>query len=436
MKRVVVIGAGVGGLTVAYRLSECRDIETILLEREREPGGRARSMTLPEGFVADNSAQFLATSYRHTLRIVRELGLEDDLVEVDEKTFISVYRKGELIALPSSVGGLMSTRALSRQSKLALLRLGFTALLRYRPGACLQPAVLTKHDDINLGELIENQYGKEVLEVVVQPSIGMSMGEAEEVSLAYGLALAPISLAKHLVLRGGNGTLTKALAGACPTLRGGVEVTRVAIDDQRVRGVETEDGDSIEADAVVCAAPAYQATPMLEGLGEEGRSFLESVPYSACVQVLFGMDRPSLPFWGVAIPRDEGSFISSVTEESFKSPDRAPEGKGLLQAFVIGDSARELIPLDDETISERVLEELRSLLPALSESPLFSRVIRRPQAMVLAEPGYLKRLAKFNDSVSRIDGLELLSDHLSTPLIEASVALGERIAQNLRSDLS
>ena len=54
--RVVIVGGGVAGLTAAYRLGRHPGVETILLERDEEPGGRVRTKTLPDGFYADDSA--------------------------------------------------------------------------------------------------------------------------------------------------------------------------------------------------------------------------------------------------------------------------------------------------------------------------------------------------------------------------------------------
>ena len=77
--RVVILGAGVAGLTAAYRLGQHGGVEVILLERDGEPGGRVRTRTLPDDFHVDDSAQFLCANYRKTMKLVREIGVADQL---------------------------------------------------------------------------------------------------------------------------------------------------------------------------------------------------------------------------------------------------------------------------------------------------------------------------------------------------------------------
>jgi len=119
-----------------------------------------------------------------------------------------------------------------------------------------------------------------------------------------------------------------------------------------------------------------------------------------------------------------------VTEETFKSSARAPEGAGLTQVFVIGAPARELLRLGDEEISDRIWTEVRRLLPEYPERR-FSQVIRREQAMVEQAPGYQRGLRDFNARISRIRSLYLVSDYQTNPLIEGSVDLAERAVERI-----
>ena len=101
--RVVIIGAGVAGLTTAYRLAQRADIEILVLEKDQVPGGRVRTRALPEGFFADDSAQFLAANYQRTFRLMREIGVYEQLEEIRPDTFSAIYRDGAVCPLPASV---------------------------------------------------------------------------------------------------------------------------------------------------------------------------------------------------------------------------------------------------------------------------------------------------------------------------------------------
>ena len=66
MASVVVLGAGIAGLTCAWRLQQAGH-QVEVLERERTPGGRMRSERRG-GYVVDRGAQFIASGYREVRR--------------------------------------------------------------------------------------------------------------------------------------------------------------------------------------------------------------------------------------------------------------------------------------------------------------------------------------------------------------------------------
>jgi oxygen-dependent protoporphyrinogen oxidase len=429
--RVVILGAGVAGLTAAYRLSQQGGVETVLLERESAPGGRVRTRELPDGFYADDSAQFVVANYRRALRLIREIGVADELEEIDPEKFAAVYRDGRISPIPATATGILRSPTFAAAEKFALIRLAILCVLGYRRGAYVEPSRLRRYDDVRLSELVTRKFGTTVLDELVDPLVSMTMCPAKDLSIGYLISTASLMLAKHYAFRRGNGTFTQRLASACPAVKWAGAARRIVIENERVRGVELEgDASLLTADAVICATAAREAAALLEDALPEEARFLEKVPYSTCVQALFTTDAPYLPCWGLAIPTSCGSFLCYVTEETFKSRARAPEGAGLTQVFAIGDPARELLRLEDEEIADRIWTEVRRLLPDYPERRV-SQVIRRERAMVAPAPGYQRGLREFNASVSRIGGLHLVSDYQTNPLIEGSVYLAERAVKRI-----
>jgi len=429
--RVVIVGAGVAGLTAAYRLRQQGGVETILLERDAEPGGRVRTRAIPEGFYADDSAQFVCANYRRALQLMRELGVDDELEEMHPQDFAAIYRDGRILPLPATATGLLRSATIAPAEKLALVRLAILCALGYRRGAYVQPSLLRRYDDVRLSEFVTRKFGARILDEIVDPLVSMAMSPAEDLSLGYLISTASLMLTKHYAFRRGNGTFTERLASACSAVKLASAARRIVIENDRVKGVELEaDSSLLKADAVICATPARGAAALLEDALPDEARFLEEVPYSTCVQALFTTDAPYLPCWGLATPKSCGSFLTYVTEETFKSSARAPEGAGLTQVFVIGAPARELLRLGDEEISDRIWTEVRRLLPEYPERR-FSQVIRREQAMVEQAPGYQRGLRDFNARISRIRSLYLVSDYQTNPLIEGSVDLAERAVERI-----
>jgi oxygen-dependent protoporphyrinogen oxidase len=429
--RVVIVGAGVAGLSAAYLLGRRGGVETILLDRDREPGGRVRTRALPDGFYVDDSAQFVCANYRRTWDLIRAIGVAAELEEIRPEVFAAIYRDGEILRVPATATGLLTSRVLAPAQKLALVRLALMCALRYRRGAYVEPSLLRNLDQVPLSEFVARKFGARLLDEVVDPFVSMTMSPAEDLSLGCMISMASLMLTKHYAFRRGNGTFTQRLASACSSISLGTGAKRVVIENDRVTGVELEtDASFVQADAVLCATPAHAAAPLLEGaLADEAR-FLEKVPHSTCVQAFYATDAPYLPCWGLAVPRSCGSFLSYVTEETFKSTARAPSGAGLTQVFVIGDHARELLRLEDEEIADRVWTEVGRLLPDYPDRR-FSHVIRREQAIVAPAPGYQHGLKEFNAKMSRVRGLYLVSDYQTNPLIEGSVFLAERAVRRI-----
>ena len=77
-KRVIVIRAGIAGLTVAYRLRSF-GFDVQVLEGDSRVGGRMSTNRL-NGHVVERGAQFLTTKYHTLMPLIHELGLGSELV--------------------------------------------------------------------------------------------------------------------------------------------------------------------------------------------------------------------------------------------------------------------------------------------------------------------------------------------------------------------
>ena len=71
-KKVVILGAGVGGLTAAHELS-CRGFEVTVYERRNVVGGKARSFLSDHGCPAEHGFRFFPGFYRHLHHTMRRI---------------------------------------------------------------------------------------------------------------------------------------------------------------------------------------------------------------------------------------------------------------------------------------------------------------------------------------------------------------------------
>ena len=90
-KTIAVIGAGLGGLTAAYRLKEV-GFSVQVLEASDIPGGRVRS-TEKDGFIMDSGADAIAYEYyTEYLELCDDLGIRDQIAQ--PPTIISTIKNG------------------------------------------------------------------------------------------------------------------------------------------------------------------------------------------------------------------------------------------------------------------------------------------------------------------------------------------------------
>ncbi|MEW5881160.1 MAG: FAD-dependent oxidoreductase, partial [Pseudomonadota bacterium] len=122
----IVVGAGVSGLTTAFRLAR-QGLRVVVLEVAPRPGGaigsRRRDGVLYE--LGPNSGL-------DTTPLIDELladaGIRSERLEASAAAARRyVLRDGALIALPTSPGAFLGTRLVSWRAKLALLREPFVA---------------------------------------------------------------------------------------------------------------------------------------------------------------------------------------------------------------------------------------------------------------------------------------------------------------------
>src|SRR5581483_11680263 len=111
MTRVVIVGGGISGLALAYRLEQIGPhVEVTVLERSARPGGVIGTLDLdgyrvetgPNGFLDNNSA---------TLTLCRDLGLAERLVPASEAARKNrfLFLHDRLRRLPTSLWSFLTS---------------------------------------------------------------------------------------------------------------------------------------------------------------------------------------------------------------------------------------------------------------------------------------------------------------------------------------
>ena len=111
MKRVVIVGGGIAGLSAAYRLKQHAPAVAItLIESDRRLGGKIVTERV-DGFVIEGGPDTFLSYKPRGIGLCRELGLDDRLHGTNQhirRTY--VMRRGKLYDLPEGLTGLIPSR--------------------------------------------------------------------------------------------------------------------------------------------------------------------------------------------------------------------------------------------------------------------------------------------------------------------------------------
>ncbi len=447
---VAIIGAGLSGLSVAWRL-QCLapQYRVVVMEASDRLGGNITTEAR-EGFVWELGPNSFAPTPA-LLQLIAEVGLQDQLLRGDRHLPRYIYWQGKLYPLePTRPLALATSGLLSPWGKLraALGAIGFV------------PPYLGSGDE-SVNAFFRRHLGQEVAERLVAPFVsGVYAGDPQQLSAAaafrriaqleqlggslvagalrlrqqqppkpkppQGLAMRPGELGSF---RQGLSALPQAIAQQLeapvhlntplqrltPEPTGGYTLTAATAAGEQ----------TWHARSVVLATPAYVSAQLLRPWQPTLATNLEAIPYPAvaCVVLAYpkGVGARVRPGFGVLIPRSQGLRTLGTIWSSCLFPERTPAGWQVFTSFIGGATDPELATLAPETIVEQVQQDLANLLalPPAKARLLGMKLWRRaiPQYTL----GYPQRWQQVTHALEQTPGLFLCSNYA------AGVALGDRV---------
>jgi oxygen-dependent protoporphyrinogen oxidase len=466
MKRIVIAGAGIAGLSLAISLRRrlpASDYDVVVLERSDRAGGNIRTETL-DGFKCEWGPNGFLDNVPETLALVRELGLESRIQRSsDQARRRFIYHAGRLHEVPGGPGAFLTSGLLSFGGK---LRIAWEPFARQRP-----------NDDETIHAFATRRIGREAADVLIDPMVsGIFGGNARELSLEacfpkmaqmeadYG-GLFKAMLGKMRERRAARARAAAdaasapqpmgAPSGTLTSFKGGMQdlidalVSRLGpsvVTTAAVRAIErtghgwtvTADGAGvIEACALVLAGPAGVSATLVRPFDYELGTTLTEIPSAPLAVVCLGYDedavardRGPLDGFGFLVPRDEGPRILGALWDSSVYPGRAPQGRVLIRAIAGGAHDPGILALDDDALLQAVHADLRRAM-GLTLDPDFVRIFRHPLGIPQYTVGHLARLDAIERRLARWPGLFLAGNAYRGPAINACVADAERLGDRI-----
>lgn len=203
--------------------------------------------------------------------------------------------------------------------------------------------------------------------------------------------------------------------------------------------LQTNSGETISADAVCLALPAYAAARLLRETDDSLADELDRIPYASTATVNLAYRRADIPHpldgFGFVVPFIERRATLACTFSSVKFPSRAPEGHALLRAFVGGALQPEMFDLDEASMTEAVRRDLRELL-GVSAPPLFAHVEKWPRSMAQYHLGHLERLARINAHLQNLPALALCGNAYTGAGLPDCIRSGETAAARILEEIT
>lgn len=470
-----MIGGGVSGLAAAHRLRKLiPHAELQLFEASDRLGGPLFTIAHDDSVLEQGADSFLIKT-PFALDLCRELGLSDELIPTNEQHRRAlVVRGGRLVPVPEgfvlmkpqNLGAMLKSPLLSPLGKLRLLA---------EPLALVPAAVNRPGYDESVASFATRRLGRETYERLVEPLIaGIYVADARQLSLAatYPEFLEaerrhgslwravraasrqdgrdeqqqpPAAAARYgqfVTLRGGLRTFVAALVDTLPrqAIRLRTPVMQVERHAAGRWAIKTAPGAPLEHfDAVLIAAHAPQAAPMIQQCDAELARNLASIEYASSAVATLVYHRQDIEHpldgFGLVVPAIERRPIVAASFLTVKFPSHGPPGRAIVRVFSGGALQPEMVDRDDHELVAIAKQQMAELIGASGE-PIETRVMRWRDAMPQYHVGHMERVEAIEQSIAAHPGLELAGNAYRGVGIPQSIHSGRQAADRLAKQLS
>jgi protoporphyrinogen/coproporphyrinogen III oxidase len=442
--RVAVVGGGVTGLTVAYRLVRAdASIDVRVFEAASRPGGKLRSVTIGDLVLPAGADSFLARK-PWAVELCRELGIE---LETPGATGAYLWTDTGLVPLlkdapfgiPGDVGDLFRWPGLSGAGK-------------RRAAQDLVRKARRSGDDESLGSMLRRRLGDEATDLAVAPLLaGLHAGDVDRLSVQATFPdLVAWERAQGSLVRGSQATSKLARRSELGPMfvrpRGGVERLaetlaehvgdRVHVGAAATRvgpgRVELEDSGAVEAETIVLATPAHEAARLLGAAAPAGLAGIPSVSTGVLLMVYGEGTQAGLPDGtGFVVPRGKAP-MTAATWLSSKWPAEAFGSRAVVRCYVGAAGEEDVLEADDGDIVEACARHLAAAV-RLPDMPEHAAVVRWPASMPQYELGHLERIGRIREELPA--GIVVVGqayDGVGVPdCVRAANEIAERIVAEL-----
>ncbi|GAB6012551.1 protoporphyrinogen oxidase [Viscerimonas tarda] len=440
-KDVVIIGAGLTGLTMAFLLKR-KGYDVVVLEKAHRTGGTMHTQT-EKGYVFEEGPNTGVVSNPEVAELFEMLGLNYEVAdETAKKRLILKNRKWH--PLPAGPLSFMNTPLFTVTDKFSILFEPF----RKRG---------TEPDE-SVASLARRRIGNSFVDYAVNPFIsGIYAGDPEKLVTKYALpklynleqtygsfiggsfrksrekktGREKKASKKVFSVRGGFGQLVKSLEEQ-------IGADNIICNAHNMVVSKEQDGYTTACTAgnfaydissrfVVSTIGAYALPQLVPFIQTEEMSAITNLNYAKVIQVAVALNENALnekyASFGGLIPKKENKDLLGVLLPSCCFSGRAPENCATLAVYLGGTSRPDLFERTDDEIGKLVSDALSELFDIAKEDIKFMHIFRHQDAIPQYEKTTKDRLDAINKIQSEHPGLILAGN------IRNGIGIADRIRQ-------
>lgn len=440
---ILIVGGGITGLSLAYELQKLR-IPYVVLEAGEHTGGTIQSLQ-KEGFELDAGPNSIGAT-PHTLSFIREIGLQDALLEANatsKKRYL--LRNNQLHAISPHPAKIMSSAYIGTGSKWKL----FTEKFRKSK---------PQHEDESVQEFITRRFNKEISDYLFDPVLsGIYAGDPARLSVKEVLPALPrwekeygsvfsglmknkgaMGGRKIISFKGGSVTLIKRLQALLTgPVRSHCRVLSIQKDPHGylVNYQQHHETASLTVGRVVFTSPAYSTADIIEELDAATADVLRGIHYPRMGVLHLGFDRAAIrnmpEGFGFLVPKLERKHFLGAICNSMIFPSKAPADKVLLTVF-IGGVLGEIFfdEYGSSTLQDMVVKEVSEILQATA-APVMRHFSNWERAIPQPNVGFGHVRTAVQQFQEAYPGLHIAGNYLSGVAVPAILLAAANLAKEL-----
>lgn len=442
----IILGAGIGGLTLGYRLAKAGK-SVLILEPKDRPGGVVTTVQ-QDGFLLEKGPNSFSSG-DEIMALLEEIGLGEEAYRQPLREHDRfVWKDSALRKVPMGPGELLKTDILSSGDKLGLLGGLFG---KYQP----------INSDVTLGMFFRQCLGDNIVDSLLKPFMaGVYASDADRisfqatlpglydaaqsntrlfgalrtmrrarpkptgprkpkalVSFPTGLQAFPQRLSEAFTKVGGN-----LILSAVPTIEVG--------EGRRWRVEPGYDMEAGEADALFLTSGAEETANMIMRHSAKASDYLRLIEYAGLTVVHVGVRSDQLAKarngFGFLCVRGHGAHCLGMIWSSNIFPGRAPDGHMLLTCFYGGEIDAEKNEMSDAAIVDLVREDLKKIMGFAGGDIRMMEVTRWERALPIFRVGHVEKL---NQAMRDLpEGMHLLANYVGSVSMPGRVEKANKLA--------